>query len=309
MIKAVITDLDNTLYDWIGFYVPSFLAMIKRLGQLTAINEEELKASFQRLHQKYRTSEYTFSIQQLDVLRKDTEGLTTKEILAKYDDAIREFRRVRKERLRLYDSVADTLTMIRAQGKMVVAVTDALMFHAVVTRLRLLGVEHLFDGVFAPPDHGFPPGTTPEDVRFYREAGRYETSIPITVELDTSLRKPSPEILRLVLARIGVRADEAVYVGDSVARDIAMAQHCRVHDVLARYGARDASSLYGELLKITYMTPEEVERQDGAQAHLEPSWAIDSFGELLRVVEALDCGSAHRSVSPERDKHPTVGRD
>ena len=31
MIKLVVTDLDNTLYDWVGYYVPALDAMIAEM--------------------------------------------------------------------------------------------------------------------------------------------------------------------------------------------------------------------------------------------------------------------------------------
>jgi len=73
-IKLLVTDLDNTTYNWIDFYVPSFLAMVQELSRFTGIGEDELKASFKRLHQQHKTSEYTFAIQQLDVLREENKG-------------------------------------------------------------------------------------------------------------------------------------------------------------------------------------------------------------------------------------------
>lgn len=32
MIKLLITDLDDTLYSWIGFFIPAFYEMVDELG-------------------------------------------------------------------------------------------------------------------------------------------------------------------------------------------------------------------------------------------------------------------------------------
>ena len=40
--KVLITDLDDTLYDWLGFFIPSFYAMVDELVSITGIDKEIL---------------------------------------------------------------------------------------------------------------------------------------------------------------------------------------------------------------------------------------------------------------------------
>ena len=103
MIKLIITDLDNTIYDWVEFYVRSFNAMIKEISLTTSISEEELKESFKRVHEKHNTTEYAFSIEELDVLSKINAKLSTKQLLEKYNNAIHAFRSMRKKTIKLYE--------------------------------------------------------------------------------------------------------------------------------------------------------------------------------------------------------------
>lgn len=40
MIKLLISDLDDTLYDWTGFFVPAFYAMADEIARMTGIDEK-----------------------------------------------------------------------------------------------------------------------------------------------------------------------------------------------------------------------------------------------------------------------------
>lgn len=42
MKKIIITDLDDTLYDWLGFFIPSFYEMVDEIVNITKINKDIL---------------------------------------------------------------------------------------------------------------------------------------------------------------------------------------------------------------------------------------------------------------------------
>jgi phosphoglycolate phosphatase-like HAD superfamily hydrolase len=287
-IKLIITDLDNTLYNWIDFYVPSFLSMVRELSKLSGIDDEDLKASFKRVHQQHKTTEYTFAIQELDVLKDQTCGLTGREIVEKYSTAIQAFRKTRKQTLRVYDGVIDTFTRLKGEGKKIAAVTDALRFH-VEYRLNQLGIAKYFDALVSPPDHSFPSGTLPNDVRFHASNDHYKTEIPIKIDTSPGVRKPDRRVLIPLLEIFGVQPQEAVCIGDSLSRDVLMAQNCQVYDVLAKYGHIYDREHYAELLKITYWTDREVEEEMRLRAaKVTPSFVVSNFSEILDVVRKIE---------------------
>src|SRR5688500_7745082 len=111
-MRVVIVDIDNTLYDWVSCYIPSFNAVLQQLHEITLIDPEVLTASFQRVHQRQRTSEYSFAIQELDVLRDVDARLTPVEIYKKYDRAVHAFRRTRNRTLHPYRRVRATLASL-----------------------------------------------------------------------------------------------------------------------------------------------------------------------------------------------------
>ncbi len=288
MIKAILTDLDNTLYNWVDYYVPSFLAMVANLSDITGIDQETLKASFKRVHEHHKTTEYSFAVEQLDVLAHAHQGLATSELLTRYDSAIRAFRRVRKDTLRLYEGVAETLSTMKKRGKMLVAVTDSLRFYAEY-RLRQLNIDSLFDALVSPPDHGIPQGITPRDVRYYEDEARYKSCIPIQIAAPEGARKPDSAFIVPVLDKLQIKPAEAIYIGDSATKDILLAQACGVHDVLAQYGRKYDEHNYAELVKITYWTNAEIEEDKKLRTRtIQPTWTINNFNEVLSIVESLD---------------------
>ena len=58
--KVLITDLDDTLYDWLGFFIPSFYAMVDELVSITGIDKEILLSEYKEKHQYYGTVEHPF---------------------------------------------------------------------------------------------------------------------------------------------------------------------------------------------------------------------------------------------------------
>jgi phosphoglycolate phosphatase len=295
-IKLVILDLDNTLYDWVGFYIPSFLAMVGELAGITGIDAEQLKASFKRVHERHHSTEYAFSIEELDVLRDVDCALTTAQKLQKYDAAIHAFRKKRIQLLRLYDGVADTLAELKRRNCALAALTDTTVFYGAM-RLRQLGIEHHFDVICAPMDHGIPEGINPSDVRWDNSSQRYGTSIPCVLETG-SIRKPEPELVEMILNRTEVASGDAVLVGDSLYRDIKMAQATGVSDVFARYGNAMTSDHYKELLKITCWTAEDVAEYERLTAEVvKPTFVVDWFAELMGVLDQLESDTASQGFT------------
>ena len=286
-IALVITDLDNTLYNWVDFYVPSYLAMVRELSEMTGISPEELKASFKRLHERYRTTEFSFSVHELDVLAERNCGLSASEVYEKYYPAIRAFRLQRTKTMHLYKGVKRTLERLRTSGRMLAAFTDSMLDHSSY-RLKKLKIERLYDAIACPPDHPAPEGVQPEKLRFYSPR-KYRSLIPVHVMLEDSLRKPNPEGLRLLLERVGVRPEQALYVGDSLTGDIAMAQKCASTMLSAEYGARVSPENYRELLKITFWNDTDLARHEELRKlNTVPTHVLGRFEDVLPLIAELE---------------------
>ena len=283
----IVTDLDDTVYDWLGFYIPSFWAMLQEVARISGLPEDELVPAFRRVHQRHGTTEYAFSIEELDVLPPVRTPHDLHERLERFGPAIRAFRESRKDLLRPYPGVRDTLESLVAAKVPIVAYSDS-MIEYVSRRLRQLDVDQYFAAIYAPEDHGIPANLpeallrkkAPEEVR----ARTDHRAIP------EGRRKPDPEILTTIARDLGCPISRTVYVGDSLSRDVRMAQDAGAIDVWARYGAHKAGQDLELLKRITYWKEQHMETAEGAVAspsQSTPGFVIDAFSDLLDIVRMV----------------------
>ena len=65
---------------------------------------------------------------------------------------------------------------------------------------------------------------------------------------------------------IGASPEHTIYVGDSLMKDIAMAQDAGVIDVYAKYGESRDSSTYELLRRVTHWSAEDVQKEKDIHA-------------------------------------------
>lgn len=279
-MRLLITDLDNTLYDWVTYFAHAFRAMVQALAALIDVDEERLLDEFKAVHQRYGNSEQPFAILELPSVRAAYGAVSRAELLTALQPALKVFNAERDARLHLYPHVPETLVALRQQGTVIVGHTEAIAVNALY-RLRRLGISTLFDRLYAPAGqiepHPEPARTPPKDLpaKLLRTVPRAE-------------RKPNPALLRDICQREGVAPAETFYVGDSLIRDISMAKAAAVVAVWARYGTRYERSLWNVLVRVTHWTDEDVRREDELQQQAldtTPDYVIDDFSELLKLVE------------------------
>jgi len=274
-VRAVITDLDNTLYDWFECWYQSFRAMLDVLVAESGIDEETLLPQIKAIHQKAGTSEYSYLIQSIPALQEKHPG----ENLAKlYDNAVHAYRSKRKESLKLYPGVLHTLQTLRKQNIITVGYTDSLAFHT-SERVRRLGLDGLITHLYSPPDHELPEGVTKEQLRQY-EADFYALKRTIHRHTPPKKSKPNPEILRQIMHEIGVDPAHCIYIGDNLFKDVSMAQAAGVVDVYASYGTGHREEEEYELLKKVTHWPEAHVKAEKEQVF--PTLTLKhSFSEIL----------------------------
>jgi FMN phosphatase YigB (HAD superfamily) len=275
--RLLISDVDNTLYDWVAFYVPSFRALVSEISRVSRVPEDQLWPSFRRLHQKHGTTEYPFAIQEIDALDDVDRGLSPRQRQDKYQDGVRAFRHLRRTLLRPYPGVPEGLARLHERGILLAAHSDS-MTVPVSRRLRQLGIDNYFDAIFGSQDVGIPHYLGVSDVRKASEAD-VGARVPV-LELPPGVRKPDPASLLPVLAHFGIPSDAAVYLGDSLRRDVALARSCDVRSIWARYGARVDAGLAVDLGRISYWTDAQIEGD--AQSPPPSPWrTVDSFSDAV----------------------------
>jgi phosphoglycolate phosphatase-like HAD superfamily hydrolase len=149
-------------------------------------------------------------------------------------------------------------------------------------RFRKLELDRVFDFIYSPPDHDLPV----EDISSIRKYSQEHYKLAKTIQRHTpeGEKKPNPHILLTILNEIGVSSDEAIYVGDSLMKDVAMAQQAGVLDALAAYGAAQHREQYDLLKRVTHWTKAEVEREKRslADGQINPTVVLNKdLGEIL----------------------------
>jgi phosphoglycolate phosphatase len=275
----LILDLDNTLYDWVTYFASSFRAMLLALQKRLNLTEDQLVSEFKQLHREYGTSEQPFLMLELPAVRARFPGLNRAELLEELEDPVRAFNRARRETLRLYPGVADTLGELHQLGYIFVAHTEASAVSAFY-RLRRLGIERYFARLYVQsiPWKGHP---LPE-----REAA-LRPPPGLIREVPSSERKPNPALLVDICLEEGSQIGDSWYVGDSLIRDVSMAKMAGVRSVWARYGTQYDPRLWSFLVRITHWSNEDVAREAELRDSLrdvQPDFVLDSFVQLLEIL-------------------------
>jgi phosphoglycolate phosphatase len=276
--SVLVSDLDNTLFDWVGIWYRSFKAMLTELVASTGVGEEELLSDFKQVFQSHGTSEYAFAIQELPTLRRNFPGVY---LPKKFESAIIAFRNARHAALRLYPTVMETLRTLKAKRCLIVAYTESTAYYTQY-RIKALGLDGLIDYLYSPPDHDLPMGTTAEMFRS-RPAEHYALSQTVHRHTPEGEYKPNPKVLLDIVKEIPASPHEVVYVGDSLIKDVTMAQAAGIRDVWARYGAAQTREEYALLRRVTHWAEARVEEERRTTpAEIRAGTVLErEFAELL----------------------------
>jgi len=280
--RLLVCDLDNTLYDWVSYFVPSFYAMVDAVVKITGCDKEKLLDDFRAVHQRHGDSEQPFALLETDTIKKLYGNYATPTVLDVLDPAFHAFNSARRQTLKLHVGVRETLDALLESGVKIVAHTESKLY-GVVDRLHRLDLFRYFSKVYCR-ERTMSPHPDPESASAWSDRVPWEKII----ELSHHQAKPNPEVLLEICADENVLPNDAAFVGDSVARDILMAKRANVFAIWAEYGSGHDRGLYNQLVRISHWTPAEVarERQLTEEAHaVEPDFiAHSSFAEVLTAL-------------------------
>jgi len=287
--KLLVCDLDNTLYDWVGYFVPSFNAMVDAAVEIIGCDREKLLDDLRTVHQKHHDSEHPFALLETKTVVEHFAGKSLGAKAKALDGAFHAFNSMRKKTLHLNPGVEESLDALERAGTTLVAHTESKLYGA-YDRLERLKILSKFTRIYCR-ERPVSVHPNPETSNAWLER------IPMNkvTELAHHQTKPDPDVLLEICDKEGVSINETAYVGDSVARDVLMAKRAGVFSIWAEYGTQHNPSLYADLVRVSHWTTAEVarERKLSAEAKtVSPDFvAASSFGEVLTALH-IDGGKA-----------------
>lgn len=275
-ISLVVTDLDNTLYDWVTFFGTAFSRMVDVAAKTLDISRDELLDDLRRVHRRFRNSEEPFALLETRAVLSRFDALTRAERAIRLDGAFHAFNSARQRTLMPYPGVLDTLRSLQQFGVRVVGHTDATITNAEF-RIAKLGLDPMLNALYAVQHNG-EPHPSPEGAR---TRGRSE-GIEL---LRHEERKPSPDVLRRICSNEGVAPDRTLYVGDSLMADISMALTIGAATAWAKYGTEYEEQWWSVLVRISHFSDSEVEARAAARrlvGSITPDITLENFSDILQ---------------------------
>lgn len=281
--RVLVTDLDNTLWDWFSAWHASFSAMLEALEEDSGVPRSVLESEIRVLHQKYGTTEYSNLLSEVPSLLDAAGGV---EPWRAFPRAVEALRRERRERTRPYPGVLESLSALKSAGISVIAYTESLAYWT-MWRIKRTGLDGIIDVLYSAPDHDLPKGKSFERMRSQPEEA-YALERTEHQHVPRGILKPNAQVLLTILDSAGFKPQEAVYIGDSLMKDVAMAQEAHVTDVHALYGEVQQHPGYDLLRRVTHWTDEDVERERTYVGVARPITATHTcrseFAEVLPIL-------------------------
>jgi FMN phosphatase YigB (HAD superfamily) len=279
-IDTLILDLDNTIFDWFAMWHASFEPIYSEIIAQSGLPEEEVEADIRRVHQMRRTSEYSFLLEELDVL----SAIGSREnIRQRFATALERSRQGRDRNLQLYPAVLTSLWRIKNVGTKIVSYTESMSFYSAY-RLKRFGLDGVIDILFSPEDHDVPVGVSLDAMRPFADEF-YELQVTEIRHTPPGELKPNPKVLLDIIDAVGSAPHRCAYIGDSKFKDVAMARDAGIFDVHAKYGESQRRPEYELLQRVSHWTREDVRREAEIAARhqdIVPSAVLKgSFAEIF----------------------------
>jgi phosphoglycolate phosphatase len=287
-VRLIVTDMDNTLYSWVDYIVPAVEAMVSCVCRATGLPPLRVIQSLKAVYAQYESNDYPFVLQESSLYAEFPEfGSFDRMVIVPAQAA---FSEARRRYLEPYPGVVTTLRMLEEKGIPVVALTDAPRNPAEL-RAKQLGLDGLLRSLYTLPGFHFPRSQRGEhlvaaEIQRREELGQYRAACPVT-ELPRDYEKPNPAGLLQICRDFNVGPEEVLVVGDSLRKDVALAQSLGAVDCWAEYGTY-VSREYRERLEtisarsVTRRHAESVLAEDAVP--VQPTHRLSSFTQLLEVV-------------------------
>lgn len=275
---VLLTDIDNTLYDFVDFYGMAFRGMVHVLSGQLQVPEERLILEFKDIFKTTGTLDYQFLIKDL----KSAQHLDKNSMA----DLIRYgrigFDRAKRKRLQPYPGMIEALRLLRRGGVSITAVTNAPYYHA-IRRLQDIGAFQFFSGLVAWEGKP-PPSSDKSALARYKAVREFARGKLEFFELfSREMSKPHSYPFFLTRQHVKQNNIQLFALGDSISKDLAPTSALGAVTIWARYGTKVDKKNLDTILDITPWSESEIARHSDGQSY-SPNYTIDAPLDLLPLI-------------------------
>lgn len=271
--SVLITDLDDTLWNWIEIWHTSFELTLSEIIRNTNLTETKAKELIKEIHISIGTSEYPDLI--YDIERKITGNLNVTDIEKKYSHLF-ELQKIASEKtMKPFPNVVSSLLKVKETGTKIIGYTES-MASSAIDKVKLFNLDGVFDAIYARED--------------IKDLIRSNPTLKISklIRLPHHAMKPDKSMLLKIIKDAKARPNHCVYLGDNLVKDIQMAKDAGVLDIFAKYGHSQKNSNEYKLLKeVTHWTPKDVKiESEATPAKILPTIVLD--GGISEIFSYID---------------------
>jgi FMN phosphatase YigB (HAD superfamily) len=280
MNKLLITDLDNTLYNLIDYFGPSFRGMVHALSKETKIEEELLLKDFKQVFLKRESLEYGFTVQELSI----SQTLPPEKVFTLIKLAKGAFKRGRDKHLKPYKTVKETLEWLTNHSIIVVGMSNAPFYNAQI-RLKQLYIDKYFYGLAAREDLHMPDDEYTKIINQKKDENKFEsTKIIKKWILKKEQLKPNTYGYKKIMDELKISPENTYVIGDSILKDVQPAIEIGAKGIWAKYGEECNQKNLDTVLNMTNWSDTEIKRVF-FDKHKEPEFIANSFSDLKYFIE------------------------
>jgi len=296
--KLIVLDIDNTVFNWVEYYVSCMNALVQKVARIIAVKPEILFHEARLIFEKEGSIEYPFLIQELPTVIQYYGSDIERMLREAVEPGRIAFNDAAQNTLVPYAGVMETMQTIKQRWPHipVIALTDAPRYVA-MWKLNKLQLLPFFDAVYGLPDPRIPADlksqkvkVDPEILMKHLQRTNFDFAGRIRV-LPDDYEKPGTKGLKTVLMDFEMESHrmDVLWVGDNLRKDVGLGKRLGVHTGWARYGTviQDASKKLLLEFSPQNNVAKNVALDPANQDSPQPDFVLETFSDMIPAVEQL----------------------
>ncbi|MBC7660957.1 MAG: HAD family hydrolase [Chitinophagaceae bacterium] len=296
--KLIVLDIDNTVFNWVEYYVACMCAMMDKVSLLTGIPRDVLFEESRPVFEREGSIEYPFLIQELPSVvayyEHDIPRLMSEAVHA----GRQAFNTAAETSLKPYDDVIETLQNVKTLYPEVpiIALTDAPRYVA-MWKLNKLGLLKYFSAVYGLPDPNIPIDEETQEVKVEKEIllkhlqkSKFGFVGRIRI-LPEDYEKPGTKGLKTVLMDHDMEShlSDVLWIGDNLRKDVGLGKRLGVHTGWARYGTVIRADAIDILLQFSPRSniAKNVALDPMSAESPQPDITLESFSDIIQAINTV----------------------